>query len=276
MITARDRLGWDRLLHTIQSGVWYKLVYAYSLGIIVFIIGNLGTRIIFLGSFKQFLKERFLLYFVVLSLILPMLFIQKGNAWNIVQFLYYGLLVLNIFAGIALSKICLKLPKIAGFGLVILTIILTIPTTLSTFPHYLPDRPPAKISVKELEALNFLKKQPAGTVLTLPYDSRLKDKYNPPLPLEVYESTSYVSAFSKKPVFLEDIVNPEIIGVDYRGRLNTIRDFMRIKDQSSKILKDNNITYVYAPSLYNFQVDEGRMGLKNIFSNEEVKIYKVL
>lgn len=276
MITATDRLGWNRLTLTLQSGIWYKLVYGYGLGVLIFLIGNLGSRILSLASIKEFFQHSFLAYFLILSIILPLIFIQKGTAWNIVQFFYYGLLILNIFAGAGLLNIFRKLPKLIGFGFVILAVLLTIPTSLGTFQHYLPERPPAKVSMKELEALNFLKAQPDGEVLTLPYEEKIRDRFNAPRPLAVYTSTAYVSAFSGKPVFFEDIVNLEILGIDYKGRLNTVRDFMKIKDRSSKILKTDNIEYVYIPKLFNFQLDEGSAGVKTIFENEEVKVYQVL
>lgn len=276
MINSADRLNWNRLMLTLESGVWYKLIFGYGLGISIFLLGNLGTRIISLAALKDFYRQPFLLYVVVLSIILPLLFVQKGTAWNIVQFFYYGILVLNIFAGASLYYLVRKLPKFAVILLIITIVLLTIPTTLGTFQHYLPSRPPAKLSAGEFEALNFLKAQPEGRVLALPFDEKLAARVDTPKPLALYTSTAYVSAFSGKPVFMEDTVNLEILGIDNRGRLNTIRDFMKIRSQSAKILKDNDISYVYVPSVFNFQVDEGVMGLKTIFENKEAKVYKVL
>ena len=276
MVSSLDRLNWQRLTLTLESGVWYKLIYGYGLGILIFLVGNMGTRIISVAGFKEIYKQSFLFYFIALSIILPLMFVQKGTAWNIVQFFYYGLLVLNIFTGIGLYKLISRLPKAAGIAITLVVLLLTIPTTLGTFQHYLPERPPAMLSLKESEALNFLKNQPDGVVLALPFDEKLRSRFDTPLPLAVYTSTAYVSAFSGKTVFMEDSVNLEIIGVDNRGRLNTIRDFMRIRDQSRQILKDNNISYVYVPKFYNFQVDEGSMGLKTIFENEEARVYQVL
>lgn len=276
MIDAPDRLGWQRLTLTLQSGVWYKLIYGYGLGLLIFLLGNMGTRILSFAAIKQIFNQGFLFYFILLSLILPLLFVQKGTSWNIVQFFYYGLLVLNIFAGIGLYNLAKILPKPAAAIIVVIVILLTIPTTLSTFQHYLPERPPAMLPQKEHAALNFLKAQPDGTVLTMPYDEKLKNRFQTPLPLEIYTSTAYVSAFSGKPVFMEDTINLEILGIDYRGRLNTLRDFGRIRSQSKQILKNNNISYVYVPNLYNFQIDEGLMGLKVIYENEEAKVYQVL
>jgi hypothetical protein len=198
------------------------------------------------------------------------------NGWNIIQFFYYGLLVLNIFAGIGLYNLVKKLPKIAGITVAIVVILLTIPTTLGTFQHYLPQRPPTKLSAEEFEALQFLKSQPEGNVLTLPYDEKVGKLFSAPRPLAVYSSTAYVSAFSGKPVFMEDTINLEILGIDNKARLNTARDFMKVRSKSHDILKSNNISYFYLPALYNFQVDEGLMGIKVIFENEQAKVYKVI
>lgn len=276
MITAQDRLGWNRLTLTLESGVWYKLLYGYFLGTLIFLFGNFGTRIISLIAIKEFFKQSFLLYFVILSIILPLVFTQEGTAWNIVQFLYYGLAVLNIFAGIGLAKLVTKSPKIIGVILGILVILLTVPTTLGTFQHYLPERPPAKLSSKEFEALQFLRNQPDGVVLTMPFDEKLNGQFSAPKPLSVYTSTAYVSAFSGKPAFMEDTVNLEILGIRYKGRFNQTRDYFKIRDRSSKIAKENNISYVYLPKFLNYQIDEGLMGLKMIFENDDAKIYRVL
>lgn len=276
MVSSQDRLNWIRLTLTLDSGVWYKLIYGYGLGILIFLAGNLGTRLISLASLRELFKQPFLLYIIILSITLPLLFVQKGTAWNIVQFFYYGLLILNIFAGVGSYYLFKKLPKFAALPLVLIIVLLTIPTTLGTFRHYLPERPPTKLPIGELEALNFLKSKPWGTVLVLPYDEKLASRVSTPKPLALYTSTAYVSAFSSKPVFMEDTVNLEILGIDNKGRLNTLRDFMKIRQQSGKILRENNISYVYVPSIFNFQVDEGAMGLKSIFENEETKVYKVL
>lgn len=276
MVSSQDRLNWQRLTLTLESGVWYKLIYGYGLGILIFLVGNFGTRILSLAAFKEFFKQSFLAYLLILSIIFSLFFVQEGTAWNVVQFLYYGLLVSNIFAGIGLYNLTKNLPKPAALALVILVALLTIPTTWSTFQHYLPDRPPAKLSAKEYEALSFLKSQPEGSVFVMPYDEKMRSRFGTPLPLEVYTSTAYVSAFSGKPVFMEDTVNLEILGIDYKGRVNTVRDFTRNRNQSKQIMKENGVKYFYLPSIYNLQIDENQMGLKNIYQNEEVKIYEAI
>lgn len=273
MILFPDRLGWYRLNLAQESGVLYKVIAANGIGLLVFLFGNFGTR--FFGLLSIF-KQRVLFYIFALGLIIPLLFIQKGTNWNSIQFFYYSLVILAIFSGIFFGKFLLRVNQPIKIIITLLIIGLTIPTTLDTLKHYLPERPPAKLSTFEIEGLEFLKKQPNGTVMVLPFDPKLKDKYSEPVPLAAYTSTSYVSAFSGKEVFIEDLINLEILGVDYKGRLNLQRDFSRIPENSKKILKENNISYIYTVKSQNFQEMEEKMGIKNIFENDEVKIFKVL
>lgn len=272
MIEFPDRLGWYRLSLTLNSGVPVKVIPAYLLGIVIFIVGNLGSRIVGLVSIKWLLQQRLLLYIFLLGLILPLLFIQKGTNWNVIQFFYYSIFIFNILAGISLAT----MSRIRiGQGIVLLSLVLTIPTTLDTLKHYLPQRPPAMLSNSEYQALGFLKTQPEGIVLTLPFDSSLRDKFTEPRPLYTYVTSAYVSAFSTHPTFVDDTINLEILGVDYKGRVSEQKDFANVSGLSKKILEDNHISYVYTLKMQDFKVDEGRMGLEKIFENREVEIFKV-
>lgn len=276
MVTSQDRLSWYRMTITLQSGVFYKVVYANTVGILIFISGNFGTRLIGLLSIKEMFRERMLSYILILSIILPLLFIQKGNSWNIVQFLYYGLFIMAIFAGIAVDKLFKKIPKVIVFGICATLIFLTIPTTLNTLTHYLPERPPAKLSNNEISALDFLKTRDNGTVLTYPYDEKLKSNFSTPLPLSVYTSTAYVSAFSGQPGFIEDTLNLEILGIDYKSRLNIAKEIYKNQERSKELLAKNNISYVYLFKPLKIEINQGLMGLETIYDNDEVRILKVI
>jgi len=156
--------------------------------------------------------------------------------------------------------------------------ILTIPTTIGTLRHYLPSRPPAKISLEELQALKFLAKEADGVILTLPFDRIAADAAagNPPRPLYLYESTAYVSAFTAKPVFMEDEVNLEITGFDWRGRKEKILDFISTPSQekAKAFLKKEGITYVYWIKEGRGRIDQKQDVLQSIYENSEVQILK--
>ncbi len=276
MITFEDRLNIRRLALAMDSKVLYKIVASYAIGFVIFLLGNLGTRVIGLGNIKTFFREKFLSFLIILGIVLPMLFIQKGTNWNIVQFFYYPEVIFNIFAGITLAFIASKLGTKVGGVLIILVVLLTIPTTYSTGSQYVSKRPPAMLSQDEYTALNYLSMQPQGTVLTAPFDETISGKTQPPLPLYAYTSTAYVSAFSKHPSFIEDTINLEILGIDYKGRVNLEKEFFKMNDNSKKILKDNNISYIYLTKNSKQDIDEQKVGLQKIFENKEALIYKVL
>ncbi len=188
----------------------------------------------------------------------------------------------GVLAGIALGDF-LEKSKLSSMVIRIIIVVivsLTIPTTVGTlWYHYLPGRPPAKISKAELEALNFLKNQPDGVVLAYPYDAvKAKEaEINPPRSLYLYESTAYVSALSHKGVFLEDQVNLDITNYPWRERREEVLKFyasLRV-DEVRKFLSDNNLQYIYWVNNQRALLGEDQLGIEKIFENEEVDIYRV-
>ena len=95
----------------------------------------------------------------IIGLVLPMLFYNPGLPGTLSNFSTTLYFLLSLAAGDALLKI-------KNLKLKIAVVLLTLPTSLITLHDvYLPARPPAMISPLELEALNFLRHQPAGIVL---------------------------------------------------------------------------------------------------------------
>lgn len=293
MMSFPDRVGWQKfgeaMVNYRLGKVWFKGVLAYIVAFIIFWYGNLGSRILMeLMGLKWSKKLRhmqwveiFLLTIILVGVIISMFFVQRGTPWNTIQFTYYSLMFSGIFAGIVVADILKKLKSntllthVIGAGV----IILTIPTTLGTLQHYLPSRPPAKISNEELEALQFLKEQPNGVVLTLPFD---RDKANaavdnPPRPLYLYESTAYVSAFTGKPVYLEDEVNLEITGYEWRERREEVEEILRYEDV--EILRDyansNDISYLYLQKPLLNQSVNHLLPSEAVFKNSEIEIYYI-
>lgn len=277
MMGISDRLGWTRFYSAMMTyksgGILFKGIIAYFMAFGIFIIGNFGTRVIFL--FKKVKTDAINVFFysiIIAGLLIPMFFLQKGTPWNTIQFFYYSLFFSGILAGIALAKF--------NRWIIILIVVLTIPTTAITLKEvYLPQRPPAMLPNEELKALEFLKSQPDGVVLTYPYDP-IKAKeavVNPPRPLYLYESTAYVSAFSGKTVFLEDEVNLNITGYDWSTRRVDIENWYKETNQEKarEFLKKNNIKYIYWVIPQRAYLGEGQLGLVRLFENKEVNIWKV-
>lgn len=296
MMSYTDRVGWTKFYEAMTTyrfgGIFLKAIPAYILAFAIFWFGNLGTRALKeILVFKWIKKPGTIDFFGVFmgtvifaGVVLPMLFVQAGTPWNTIQFIYYSLFFSGILAGITVGEWMEKnqYKLVLGFAVVILTIP-TIFATLTTV--YLPGRPPAKISHEELAALSFLKDQPDGIVLTYPFDRGAADMAitNPPRPLYLYESTAYVSAFSGKAVFLEDEVNLDITGFEWRERRDESKIPFESLNESEVVnfLERNKIRYLYlvlsqTPVFgQRFRLGESQLGLTNIFENQEVVIYAV-
>ncbi|MFV1917665.1 MAG: hypothetical protein ACC618_04270 [Patescibacteria group bacterium] len=298
MMGFSDRFYWPRFAEAMVNyklaGNWIKGIAAYSVAFGIFIIGNFGTRLVKdiwifrkLRDFKNlYFIDTFIFSVIVAGVILPMFYIQKGTPWNTIQFMYYSLMFSGILAGVALGEY-LETKRVSVFyntrtkvTIVSLVVGLTLPTTYGTLRHYLPARPPAKLSNAELEALKFLSNQPEGVVLTYPFDKEAADAAvdNPPRPLYLYESTAYVSAFSKKPVYVEDEVNLDITGYDWRERRGKVLKFLETGDidTAQGFLQENNISFVYFLKGQEAKLGFEQLNIEKIFENSEVDIYKTI
>ena len=289
MVGLPDRFNWQKMYSAMTTyrmgGVWLKAILAYGLVFAIFIVGNFGTRIIFLKAlFKKpgnFLKLRetevFIFVLMLAGIIVPILFVQKGTPWNTIQFLYYSLFFGGILAGTIIGEFRgkSKLNTYLIYIIEIAIILLTIPTTISSLGNYTPIFPQSNLPKNELEALTFLKSKPSGVVLTYPYAKSVSD--GSPIPLPFYTTTAYVSAFSGKPVFLEDEMNLGIMQYSFGERRESVESFLNTLDEENayRFLRDNNIAYVYWLDGQHARVGDKQLGLTKIFENEGVKIFKV-
>jgi hypothetical protein len=277
MIASSDRLYLPKLAEAMSSfkyqHVIRKFVPTYGLVFIAFVVGNFGTRMVFL--FRRIKRVReidiFMYSIIAAGILIPTFFVQKGAPWNTIQFIYYSLFLSGIIAGAVLASFN-KL-------LVIIILALTIPTTIITLKDvYIPGRPPAMLPGEELDALNFLKNQPGGVILTYPFDSRASGVWNTaPKPLYLYTSTAYVSAFSGHPTFLEDEVNLDITGYDWGSRRVEVLNWYRENNQAEakEFLKANTIKYVYWVKPQRAFLGDKQLGLTNIYENSSVVVYRV-
>ena len=288
MIESPDRFYWLKLAlarySLLAEGLGLKLILVEIIGISIFMIGNLGARVLGLFSLgkdlfkKKILDFDFFLLFGMLAGFLPsFFFIQKGTSWNTIQFFYYFLFFSNFYFAKFLGDLSGN-KKLKNKVILVLLVLLTLPTSFSTLKDYFGYPPPAAIPGLELEALSFLKEQKDGLVLTFPYDKYLKEGLETPLPLYKYETTAYVSAFSEKVTYLEDEMNLEITNYSWRERRGQVESFFKSEDNNFArgFLLNNQINYLYLLEGQDFLLPESDLGLKMIFSNKLVRIYEVL
>lgn len=285
MMGLADRINFPRfysaMLNYRSGGNYFKAVPAYLVALGIFWVGNMGTRIFNEVELFKWIKnirslnwiQVFIASIIVAGGLIPMLFLQKGTPWNTIQFFYYSLFFSSILAGIVVSQIKSKVI----LALVVLT---TIPTTILTLKDvYIPSRPPAMLSNEELSALTFLSKQPAGVVLTEPFDQvASKDaENNPPRPLYLYTSGAYVSAFSKHQTFLEDEINLDITGYNWQARRAEVIAWYKEDNNGDKrkFLSENNIKYIYWIKEGQSLLNPGKLGLSKVFENNLITVYRV-
>jgi len=268
MIESIDRFYWPQLVTFLHSQNIIKLVIGEIIAISIFIIGNFAFRLL---AIKEIYKNKSILISILICFLIPLLFIQKGTSWNTIQFLYYALFLANIPLSIYLSK---------HTKLAYIIIFLNFLPLVGSLPNFTGKIPPTAISKPEVEALTFLKSKPPGIVLTYPYDAYLRKSFpTTPIPIYSYETTSYVSAYSRQQTYLEDEMNLENSGFDWRSRHQDSENFFSQKNifVDRGFLVNNQIDYIYLPKIYLTKTPllSSELSLNNIFENQEVIIYQV-
>lgn len=86
-------------------------------------------------------------------------------------------------------------------------VFLAIITSVGTLKDYIGYFSSSRISYTELLALDNLRDQPTGIVLSPAYSAPLSTKVATPKPLYSYVSTAYISALSGQPEFISDTIN---------------------------------------------------------------------
>jgi hypothetical protein len=296
MIDDPDRVGWTRLsmarLAYFERGQWFKFFLVETIGLGLFLVGNLGMKVwggiyIFVNRSPRsgklclsFIVNRmfwnFLIIFSGLSVLIPLIFIQAGNSWNIVQFFYYFMFFGALFSGPALYLFFKKVPKVLSVPLIAIVLIAAPVNSIASANMYVGKNPHTFISPLELQALTFLAKKPEGAVLTMPFDKNARSNLSDPVPLFAYDSTAYVGALSSKPTYYEDDSEQEILQTDSLKRVVAERDFFSAESavKQTEFLKSANIRYIYILKYFKINIDEQSLNLSKVFDNNEIAIYE--
>lgn len=290
MVVATNRLNWLDLELRRQTylaeGNIKRVVQIELTAFLIFFFGNLGMR--FLGLFyfekKSWLNTNhyfnlFIFLTALLSLIMPILFLQKGVASNTIQFLQYFLLILGITAGITVAHTLEKIkPVFLKIFLASVVIILALPTQAGLIYEFYSRPPLAKIESEELEALQFLRKSTPSEsiILTPPYNKYLDLKVSTP-PIWDWFDTAYVAAFSGRRIFLADFEQVDIMGYDLETRQKIQQQIYKEADIETFVesLSENRINYLYFPKSLKPAVDLNQTNLKSVYSNEKAEVWKV-
>ncbi len=253
---------WAERLYSYQG---IKLFIVEFFVLILFIAMNYGTRI--LSMFGALVKDdrsnvgliKFIWIGAIASLLLSILFIQRGVWWNTVQFLYVSLFLSGIIAANTLDLLH-RMNSFYSKIVIALIIILTIPTNLDVIKTFTTYPGSSYIKDEELQGLQFLRDQDKGVVFTGNFLSRPALRYD----------TAYIAAYSQKNTYLSDEIQLELTNIDYQKRQEMALSF------DCEVLEQVDYLYELSNNLYISEF--GECGRKNekIFENSTVKIYKVL
>ncbi|HCC08674.1 TPA: hypothetical protein DEP81_01690 [Candidatus Woesebacteria bacterium] len=284
MFASSDRLNFEKAANAWQAyeatGSSIKLLVLNLLGIIIFLVGNIGTRILGVWQITKgkniFLSQKILIAISLVGILIPLIFTQKYNPWNSIQFMYYSLFVFGLFAGRgAFVFINLFNSRFAKVLAILLMVLCTLLTTIGSFKEHAGFYPTSRVGYTELRALEYLKTQPRGVVLAPYFDGRLGGSIIPPKPLYAYSSTAYISGLSGQPEFLSDTVNLDITGYNYQERAKNIQRFYNTADSNwaKNFLDENAIKYIYETPLNRLNLSPGSLSLTKIFESGEINIY---
>jgi len=230
MVEASDRVNfpWLALRENfyIRNNNYLGVFLIRIFEFFIFLIGNLGTRIIGFFSLITFFKNKkltdinlFLLTILCFSIFFPHLFIQKGVVWNTIQFWYYVLPIMSIYAGKAMVSLLHSYQLKKKIILSTLIIFLTIPTSIKTVLEQNKGEQ-RLISNELLQALSFIKKN------TDENDVLVVERKG------ILYKTSLAAFFSEREVFLANICQLKITFADYQEREKALKQVEQKEDFS--------------------------------------------
>lgn len=274
MIVESSRLNlldWELRRQTyIYENNLKRVVWLEGIGFLIFFFGNLGMRALGLW---EFIKSHILIkVIIILSLSLPLLFLQKGVASNSSQFLQYFVLFFGILAGISAAKINSKFKYLAP-----IFIILMIPTQIGLLKEFYSRSAFAKISADEIAALKFINENTSkeAVIVTPLYNQYLNLGSSTPDIWDWFD-TSYVSAFTSRRTYFDDYEQADIMAYDIKSR-QEIKSIIFENENPDKVRRafaQTQANIFYFPKAVRPKVDLESVGLIRIFENESVEVWK--
>ena len=288
MIDSTDRVGWIRFSLAKQSyferGLIIRFVLLQIIALGIFILGNMGTRVVALlalvrvkkSDIFRLSKHTILVLLAIVSIVIPLGFVQRGNMWNTIQFGYYFLYIASIYSGLGLYILLSRFPGVLKTVIIIIIIILTPISSYGTAKTGVEKTPSYLVANYELEALKFLDKQSNGVVFTHPSCIVENIYCGKECPDNCFSKTSYVSAYSGMQSFLDDSIQQEILLTEYDKREREIIKLYHFDGRinTDEFLKRNNIGYLYIYKEFIIKAPDSTK-TENIFENEKIIIYKV-
>ncbi len=284
LFAAEDRLfipyfasAWQNYL---LSGNYLKLIFLQSIGLFLYLVGNLGLRLLALPRLASLIKEKdtakIIFFITIVGLIVPLIFIQSGNSWNSIQFSYYSLFFLNLLIGPVIISLLSRCRNLLQLSLLTAAfIIFALSTTVGSLRNYTSFSPSTFIPYPQLRQLDILRRSAPGLVLSPSYQQQRAKPLVTPKPLFAFDSTSYVTALTGQPVYFADNVNLEISNYDYQEQQTLNQRFFLTDSQifAKNFLKDTPLNYILIDPFSVPKFDLGQLGFSPIFDAGPYKLY---
>lgn len=233
------------------SGLWIA-------GVMIFILGNMGSRLFGLFGLITIKSPEKVLWIVLITtaMLIPLFFTQSGVAWNTIQFGYYAYLLLTPLVVVASAQIK------RGLALAIMTCLLAFPTSIFTLKGLISSEASSTYAVSNsnLHVLKQLKQLGDGVVLA------------------PYEDKAIVPALSGKPCFFCNETQSNLLKIasnNEKEQVNKLFDEPISTEEIRTFMQRNDIAYLYIPQEH-INVDEqvwNASGMQKILSSGYAAVY---
>jgi hypothetical protein len=251
----------------IQSNNYLGISYLYIKGTAIFLLTNLGLKI--LGLLSIFRKSEtnqkdvilLLAVIALIGIIMPLTFTQGGVKWNTVQFIYYSGFSLGILLVLLITTFQKKLRVRGVLILMFFVWISFLPGVVKHSNDYLSDKDNLTVynfkgTQDSYRAAKFLSSQPDGILLL---DSN-------------YINTPFIIAISKKTAYFADPSIMSNLLVAWQERNKKVESYYNssLNAERDNFLRINKINYIFTKK----DTLREEKSLKVIYSNREISIYK--
>jgi hypothetical protein len=287
--------GYDEKMYTfIQQGVIKGIIDTQVYGFTLFLFGNIGTKIVGIVLLPLLLLKKraypsyfafIILMMTLISIVTPLLFLQSGKVFEIIQMSWYYLFFCSLFAAFGFSAFFkLKFHNALKIILFICIATATLPSAYHEYKSYLNsfNAPPNMLN-PYFKTFAFLSQQ--GNYNSIVLEMPPKDVKPDEKELQWWYSNSdpAIVAFSNKRSYFNNEFN-EYLGVNKKERFKFLKELIIFantdpssnnyaqsrKDIINK-LRANDIHYIYSP--YEIASFNNGEELRQIYKNPPYFIY---
>lgn len=240
LLYMKDLTNARYFLNTV--GISKKLIAIETFNLALFIFIYFGTKVLGLVYALYLIIKKGIYKFdaviittILSSIVLTVSLVQKAEWWNTIQFIFYGILLSNIY----LSRLIYSLiqSKVAFVRVcAFMLIFASVPITIDMLKLPISKKKVTYLPKNEILALKFLSEQKDGVVLS-PLYKKTNNESGDILPIYRTMDSAYIAAFSGKQEYFSDLVQLRLTDVPYMERQQ------RMLEMDCTIL--NEIDYIY-------------------------------